>query len=55
MKFRRYIPAVVLAACCVALWLAPPVRPLADDSERNVRARVVAVDNGDISLTGLLE
>ncbi|MBR4652078.1 MAG: YibE/F family protein [Kiritimatiellae bacterium] len=55
MKFRRYIPVAVLAACCVALWLAPPVRPLADDSERNVRARVVAVDDGDLSLTGLLE
>ena len=55
VKGRDAIPAVALAALCVAMWFLPPACPVAGDGGEPVRARVVAVDNGDLSLTGFVE
>ena len=55
MKRHSCIAAAVLAVLCVGLWLAPSARPLADDGGRSVRARVVSVDDSDLTATGLLE
>ena len=55
MKGRDTIPAAALAALCVAMWFLPPARPLAGDGGEPVRARVVAADDGDLSLTGFIE
>ena len=55
MKRQSYIATAVLAVLCVGLWLAPSARPLADDGGRSVRARVVSVDDSDLTMTGLLE
>ncbi len=55
MKRRDILPAAAFAALCAAMWLLPPVRPAADDGGKPVRARVVAVDDSDLTLTGLIE
>ena len=55
MKHQSYIATAVLAVLCIGLWLAPSARPLADDGGRSVRARVVSVDDSDLTMTGLLE
>ncbi len=55
MKRHSCIATAVLAVLCVGLWLAPSARPLADDGGRSVRARVVSVDDSDLTATGLLE
>ena len=55
MKYRRHIAVAVLAAVCAGLGLLPPVRPLADDGGESKRARVLSVDDGALSLAGLLE
>ena len=56
MTLRAALPSAVLAVLCGALALLPPVKPLADDAAgRSVRARVVAVDDSALTLTGLLE
>lgn len=55
MNLKEAIPALALAALCVAMWFVPSVRPVADDGGTPIRARVVSVDNSAITLTGLLE
>ena len=55
MKGRDAIPVAALASLCVAMWFLPPARPLAGDGGEPVRARVVAADDGDLSLTGFIE
>ena len=55
MKGRNVIPVAVLAALCAAMWFLPAVRPVANDGGEPVRARVVAVDNSDLMLTGFIE
>lgn len=55
MGKRDYIPALVLALLCAAMWSIPPVRPVARDDGEPVRARVLSVDDGSVSLTGMLE
>lgn len=55
MRKRDYIPALALALLCVAMWFIPPVRPIVKDDGEPVRARVLSVDNGSITLTGMLE
>ena len=37
------------------MWSIPPVRPVARDDGEPVRARVLSVDDGSVSLTGMLE
>ena len=55
MKKREYVPVAVLSAVCVSLWLIPPPERVADDSAATSPAKVVAVDDSDIQLAGLLE
>ena len=55
MKGRNIIPVAVLAALCAAMCFLPAVSPVADDGGEPVRARVVAVDDGSLMLTGLIE
>lgn len=55
MKGRDVIPVAVLAALCAAMCFLPAVSPVADDGGEPVRARVVAVDDGSLMLTGLIE
>ena len=55
MKGRTAPVLVLLAALCVALGFLPPVKPIADDNGRSIRARVTEVDNSALTLTGLLE
>ena len=55
MRKRDYIPALALALLCVAMWLVPSARPVVDDGGVPLRAKVLSVDDGDISLTGMLE
>ena len=55
MKGRNVIPVAVLAALCAAMWFLPAVSPVANDGGEPVRARVVAVDNSDLMLTGFIE
>ena len=55
MNLKEAIPALALAALCVAMWFVPSVRPVADDGGKPLRAKVVSVDNSAITLTGLLE
>jgi len=55
MKGTGYVPAVAFALLCVAMWFAPPVRPLADGGGEAVRARVISTDDGAVELTGQLE
>ena len=52
---RRLCMTVVFAALCAGLWFVPSAKPLADDGGESVRARVTAVDDGALTLTGLLE
>ena len=55
MRKRDYIPALALALLCVAMWFVPPVRPIANDDGEPLRARVEAVNDSSITLTGMLE
>lgn len=55
MRARDAIPIAALAAACAAMWFIPPARPLADDGDVPVRARVVSVDDSALTMTGLIE
>lgn len=55
MKLRDWIPVAVLGAACAALWLVPPPPRVVHDGGDSCRARVVATDESDVTLTGLLE
>jgi len=55
MRKRDYIPALALALLCAVMWFLPSVSPVADDSGESFRARVLSVDDGSITLTGMLE
>ena len=55
MKKRDCIPVLALALLCVVMWLMPSAHPVADDSGESFRARVLSVDDGDITLAGMLE
>ena len=52
---KRLLPILALAAACLALWFAPGPRRLAADGVRAERAEVIAVDDGEIALHGLVE
>ena len=55
MRRRDYIPVFALAAICVGMWFLPPVRPVADDGGEAVRARVLSIDDSEISVHGCVE
>lgn len=44
-----------MAFACVGLWFLPGARPVASDDGASLRARVVAVDNSGVQLTGVVE
>ena len=52
---KRLAPIAVLAVACVAMALMPPPVRIADDGTRSVRAKVVAVDNAEVRLAGVVE
>ena len=51
----RFVPPIVLALACVGLWFAPSARTVADDGGESMRATVVAVDDSQLTLTGMVE
>lgn len=55
MKKAGAIPVLVLAALCVAMTFIPPPANVAHDAGEFLRARVVGVDNSQLTLTGLVE
>ena len=55
MRKRDYIPALALALLCAVMWFMPSAHPVADDSGESLRARVLSVDDGSITITGMLE
>jgi len=52
---RRALPIAVLAAGCVALWLLPGARTVADAGGRTAKAEVVATDEAQLQRHGLIE
>ena len=55
MRKRDCIPVLALVSLCVVMWFMPSARPVADDSGESFRARVLSVNDGDVSLVGMLE
>ena len=55
LQLSGVVPALVLAASCVALWFAPGPKPLATDGHYTATARVVEVDDSAVVLHGLVE
>ncbi|MBO7721087.1 MAG: YibE/F family protein [Kiritimatiellae bacterium] len=55
MNAVRIAPLGVLAAACAAMWLLPPAAGVANDGGVRMRAKIAAVDNSALKLTGLLE
>jgi len=55
MTMRRVLPILTLAAVCAGLWFLPGPPPLAAQVGETSRAEVVAVDDGDLQLHGLVE
>ena len=49
------LTVAVFAALCAALVFAPPAATVAHDDGRPVRARVVSVDDGQLTMAGLVE
>lgn len=52
---KKFVPVVVLAVCCAALFFVPGPQRLADDGVRTVRAEVVETDDSGLQLHGLVE
>lgn len=52
---KFFVPPVVLACACVALWFAPGPKTLANDGHSTAVAKVVEVDDSALALHGLLE
>lgn len=52
---RDWVCVLVLAALCAAMAFIPSADKVANDSRLSMRARVVSVDNSQITLTGLVE
>ena len=52
---RSFLPSLVLLLACVGLALLPPATKVAHESGESLRAKVVAVDDSQLTLTGLLE
>jgi len=55
MRKRSWLPVVVLALLCVAMGFVPSPFPLACDAGSSRRARVLSVDDSQLTLTGLVE
>ena len=55
IRVRDWAPAAALAALCAAMALAPQVESVVRDDGVSMRAKVVSVDNGQVSTAGLVE
>ena len=55
LRFGEWLPAVVLAALCAAMAAAPSAETVAHDAGTCLRAKVVEVDDSQLSMAGLVE
>ena len=55
MKRSKFVIALLLALACVGLWFMPSPRLLANDAGTGVRARVVFVDNSNVTKLELVD
>ena len=55
MRARDWIPVLVLAALCAAMFFVPSAATVVRDDGASMRAKVVSVDDSQVSLAGLVE